>query len=179
MRSNWIYIFRRKRVLDNSEIRINLGCGSDKLLGFYNIDINPSYKPDILADARSFQNLFEYGSVHEIRAIHILNYLTHNEALRFFKECHQLLSTNGHLVLEGPDFKKVLLKCFNNDPNAVFTIFATNGDGPTHEMPHLHAWDSQVLVDRLEKIGFSRVVVELPQTHGKQTDRDFRVFASK
>jgi predicted SAM-dependent methyltransferase len=174
-----VYKFRRNRQIKKSEIRINLGCGTDKVLGFYNLDIDPSCKPDIIADARNFQDQFKYESVHEIRGIHILNYLTHNEAISFFKECHKLLNEKGSLVLEGPDLKKILVKYMNNDPNAIFAIFATNKNGPTHKIPYLHAWDSQILVDSLKGVGFSTVVLELPQTHGKQEDRDFRVIAFK
>ena len=174
-----VYKFRKGRRLEKNEIRVNLGCGTDKILGFYNLDIDPSCKPDIIADARNFQDLFKNESINEIRGIHILNYLTHNEAIRFFRECHKLLKKTGSLVLEGPDLRKILFKYMNNDPNAVFVIFATNENGPTHKMPYLHAWDSQILVDRLKEIGFSNVVLELPQTHGKQEDRDFRVIASK
>jgi predicted SAM-dependent methyltransferase len=174
-----IYKFRRKRAVKESEIRLNLGCGTDKILGYYNLDIDPSCKPDIIADVRNFHSLFEYESINEIRGIHILNYLTHNEAIIFFKECHQLLKKNGFLVLEGPDIRKILFKYMNDDPNAIFAIFASNENGPTHKMPYLHAWDSQILVDRLKGIGFSTVVSELPQTHGKQEHRDFRVIACK
>ena len=177
--SGKIYNFQRKRRIETGEIRINLGCGTNKILGFYNLDIDLSCKPDIIAGATNFQDLFEYESIIEIRGIHILNYLTHNEALNFFKESLQLLKKDGYLVLEGPDLRKILFKYMNNDPSMVFTLFASNENGPTHKMPYLHAWESQVLVDKLERTGFSRVVLELPQTHGKQSDRDFRIIAFK
>ncbi len=177
--SDRIYSFRRKRQPTRNEIRINLGCGSDKLLGFINLDIDPSYNPDAVGDARSFQKLFSYESVHEIRAIHILNYLTFNEALSFLRECHKLLRSDGYLVIEGPDIRKILLKYMSNDSEAIFAIFATDKDGPTHKIPYIHAWDAQVLTENLSNIGFSRVALEIPQTHGRKADRDFRIVASK
>jgi predicted SAM-dependent methyltransferase len=177
--SDQIYSFRRKRQPNRNEIRINLGCGSDKLLGFINLDIDPSYKPDAVGDARSFQKFFKYDSVHEIRAIHILNYLTFNEALSFLRECHKLLRSDGYLVIEGPDIRKILLKYMSNDSMAIFSIFATNKDGPTHKIPYIHAWDAQALIENLSNIGFTKVALEIPQTHGNRADRDFRVVASK
>ena len=174
-----IYRFKRKRAHASGDIRINVGCGREKILGYVNLDIDPGCNPDILADARNFQTFFKNNSVQEISAMHVLNYLTYNEAIDFFKECFGLLNEEGKLILEGPALEKIILNFRKNDPSAVFALFATNENGPTHSKPYLHAWETQLLAICLEKIGFSKVISESPKTHGKQIARDFRIIALK
>jgi predicted SAM-dependent methyltransferase len=174
-----IYRFKKKRENLAGDIRINIGCGRDKILGWVNLDIDPGCNPDIVADARNLQTFFKNNSVQEISGMHILNYLTYNEAMDFFRECFGLLKNEGKLILEGPDLEKIILNFRKNDPSAVFALFATNENGPTHSKPYLHAWESQLLALCLYKIGFSSVVTESPQTHGKQIARDFRIIAKK
>lgn len=89
-------------------MRINYGCGKNKLVGFVNIDIEPSCEPDEVCDAR-FQPL-PYSDVDLIVAFHVIEHIEYAHQGKVLDQFARVLKPEGRLVLSFPDFEK----CANN-----------------------------------------------------------------
>ena len=82
--------------IDENKIKLNLGCGSQKLEGFVNIDINSMHNPDKLMDMMKFPWDFPDNSVDHIIAKDILEHLgnTPDEFAKVLQEMYRV-SANG------------------------------------------------------------------------------------
>jgi predicted SAM-dependent methyltransferase len=75
-------------------MKLNLGCGRNKRDGFVNIDKYATFQPDLVWDIEKTHYPFEAGSVTEIAAAHVLEYLgQHSDAfLAIIKELYRVLA---------------------------------------------------------------------------------------
>lgn len=93
--------------------KLNLGCGGDRHPGYINVDIDPAWQPDILADlnkpipADSAVQTSRFGSIvlqsggfDEIVAYDVLQYIRDLDA--FMKSCLDLLAEGGMLRVRVP-----------------------------------------------------------------------------
>lgn len=85
-------------VFKNMAVKLNLGCGREKLEGYVNVDIigNPDVKHDL--DVYPFP--FKKNSVDFILASHILEHL--KEPMDFLKECYRILKKQGRMKIKVP-----------------------------------------------------------------------------
>ena len=173
------YILRKFKKVD--QLRLNLGCGSDLQSGYINIDRNPKYRPDMIADVVTAVESFGESCVDEILAIHVSNYLPQSQLMVFLKQSFRILVPGGILIIEGPDFEKFIerLDLKNFEPEFLYPLFATNFEGPTHDKPYVNAISFGWLREIAISTGFKNVKVENPQTHGKLSARDSRLVAFK
>ncbi len=95
---------------DSGKIKLDIGCGKNKLAGYTGIDINPNSDADIVASALAVP--FEDESVDEIYSAHIVEHFSPSEAQKFFDEIYRVLKRGGTAVLKiDRDWgKKKLLK---------------------------------------------------------------------
>lgn len=80
-------------------MKLNLGCGYNKLDGYANVDSDPNCQPDVLADLEDSLP-FEDNSVDEIVLNHVLEHLGQTTKVYFhvWKEMYRVLK-DGALVL--------------------------------------------------------------------------------
>ncbi len=83
-------------------LKLNLGCGQDKLEGFVNIDRNPKLKPDVLWDLNEFPYPFEDQSVDFIQSTNVIEHLYIPLDL-FFREMFRILKMNGSMRFTIPN----------------------------------------------------------------------------
>jgi predicted SAM-dependent methyltransferase len=90
-------------------MKLNLGCGLQKLEGYVNVDIDPNLKPDEVFD---FTRTFPYAdeSVEEIVAYHVLEHLPKHIHRSIYSEIYRVLVPSGRLVISFPEF----LACVEN-----------------------------------------------------------------
>ena len=170
-----------RRAKPSSQIKLNLGCGSDVKFGYVNVDQNPKYKPDLTGEVIPVLYSFDDETVTEILSFHLINYFSHSSLIDFLEQCFRVLKKEGELIIEGPDFQKFLVTINKTEfgPQQLYPLFATSFVGPTHEKPYINAVPFDWLREMVSEIGFNSVKIDDPLTHGGQVDRDSRLVAKK
>lgn len=117
-------------------IKLNLGCGSDTIEGYDNIDVNPIAGGVI--KCQSYAQLpYEPNSVNEIRAIYTLCKIPPIEVADVLRHWYNLLEPGGTISIELPEIVLIANRISfgpvdigqyqdwifgNNDRKSVFTI---------------------------------------------------------
>lgn len=170
-------------------LRLNVGCGSRTLPGYFNCDIqrNPDAPrdPDLLCDAKAIP--LPDGCAAELMAIHVFEHFYRWEVEAVLAEWGRLLRPGGLLVLELPN----LVKCCENylsgrarggkDPDQL-ARWGIYGDPRTGDKFMCHPWgySPEELQSILEANGFAGVKHKQTVFHpaGRQ-HRDMRIEARK
>ena len=113
-------------------MKLNLGCGNNKLDGFINID-KFDKEADVMADVCELP--YKNDSVDHIVAYQVIEHLpfwkthiiTNNIGVQyeptFFQECHRVLKQGGTMITECPDFEYMVLKLLHNDGLFDYNMF--------------------------------------------------------
>lgn len=85
-------------------IKLNLGCGQNKLPGYLNVDRAPHFAPEVIWDLEITPWPFETNWAAEIQMAHVLEHLGQDTAcfLRIIQELHRVLMPGGTLELRVP-----------------------------------------------------------------------------
>ena len=98
---------RRRSAGSAGMIRLNLGSGQrpfDK--PFVNVDINPKWEPDVVADGASMP-MFADGSSDMIVLHHTLEHYGCGEGSAMLQECHRILAPGGSLIVCVPEMREL------------------------------------------------------------------------
>jgi hypothetical protein len=108
---NWLYNISHQIHINNMNVsdfnykkfpfKLNLGCGADKREGYLNIDLQPFFEPDLVADIRELKTL-PSNTYEEILANDCLEHLPRNDTERTLIEWNRVLKQNGLLRLRVP-----------------------------------------------------------------------------
>jgi len=84
-------------------MKLNLGCGDDKLPGFINIDIDIGVKPDLVCDIKKLP----YGdeSISEIVCSDILEHFGRAEVFDVMGEIRRVIKSGGRLDVRVPEMR--------------------------------------------------------------------------
>src|SRR5580704_15184485 len=82
-------------------IKINLGCGTNILSGWVNLDCAALPGVDVVHDLNALPLPFADASVDEILCEDVLEHINYPPLL---KECHRILVVGGRLRIEVPHF---------------------------------------------------------------------------
>jgi predicted SAM-dependent methyltransferase len=141
-------------------LKINLGCGTNRLHGWDNHDDDVDItKPLPWAD-RSADFIF---------AEHVVEHVAYEQALSFFRECRRVLKGGGVVRIAVPSIEQVLK--YGNQ--AYFSWVHDKGWAPTphargaidallHRHGHQAPWTMSLLIVSLYYAGFDRVVPRDP-----------------
>lgn len=180
-----VYHCRKKEF--STGLKLNLGCGYEYKDGWVNIDLNKSVRTDICCDFINLKNHFTADSVELIYMIHSISYLNLWEANTFFLDSYKILSKGGVLEMEFPDIEKcakLLIDAdnFENFTEAVRGVFAFDLDQIQNResfRPYSFGWSGKYMKEVLQNIGFAKVEILEPLTHGRRSSRDTRIVATK
>lgn len=85
-------------------MKLNLGCGKDKKIGYVNIDIQEGLEPDVIDNVQYLKKIDD-GTVDEIYASHILEHFPHWQTRAILGTWRDKLKDGGKLVIRVPDIE--------------------------------------------------------------------------
>ena len=85
-------------------LKLNIGCGFNKIDGYVNVDAFPACAPDVLWDLEVTPWLFEDDAVDEIVAHHVLEHLGQATGTFFaiVKEIYRVVRHGGQVLIAVP-----------------------------------------------------------------------------
>lgn len=93
-------------------INVNIGCGTDYLTDYVNVDCSKSVHPDMLIDA-SGRIPFPTSTVDRIESRHFLEHLSYpirdykKKTIQLLQEWRRILKPGGKVIVETPDLKTI------------------------------------------------------------------------
>ncbi len=84
--------------MPDKKIKLDIGCGRNKIAGFVGVDIDPESNADVVASALDLP--FEDESVDEIFSAHLVEHFNPSEAQKFFDEIYRVLKKGGKAYLK-------------------------------------------------------------------------------
>ena len=84
-------------------MNLNLGCGTNKLDDYINVDIDPQYEPEVVWDMRQTPWPWEDDTFDTIRAWHILEHIG-PEYLDVMREIHRVGKAGAMVDVNVPYF---------------------------------------------------------------------------
>jgi predicted SAM-dependent methyltransferase len=176
-------------------LSINIGCGTDIKPCWVNCDLHPLDASVKKLDIKNPDDLtwLAHKEASLINCDHVIGYLTIAQAELFFRACYQGLKKDGRLILEFPDLKKLMNQLDTLDYSSktfeekyieiIRAIYAYDKDDAKSlnfsKQTYTTGWTPDFLELKLREIGFSRVIILDPRTHGRLINRDTRVEAVK
>jgi hypothetical protein len=89
---------------DAGSVNLNLGCGTYRLNGFTNVDLDQNLHPDLVADVRTLP--FRDGVAEKIYAGHIIEHLWPWEVVPALLEWRRVMKAGAVLYIVFPDMHK-------------------------------------------------------------------------
>ena len=141
-------------------IRLNIGSGQRKFgsqdcrHGWINIDVNPKWEPDIVADGAHLP-MYEDGTVDMIVLHHVLEHYGCGESAGLIEECHRILRPGGTLLVFVPDMWALAFGWLHGRVMTQIFMTAVYGAYMDHEADR-HRWgfDSVTIKKFLGPFGF-------------------------
>jgi predicted SAM-dependent methyltransferase len=152
-----------RRYRDRSDLKLNLGCGSNVKPGWLNIDLSPP--ADLQLDLRESLP-FPDSSVCMIYSEHFVEHLTLEDARRLMRDSLRVLKPGGLFSVGVPDAELPLTAYVMRD-DEFFRSARDRGHPPSYTTrmhhvnyvfrqgnEHKYAYDLETLTDALSAAGF-------------------------
>lgn len=95
-------------------LRLNLGCGTNKLKGYINIDCEKSVKPDAFLNFAQDKLPFKNDSVDEVVMFHTIEHIKKFSHPYILTEIRRVLKVGSRVIISYPDFNKCVDNWRNN-----------------------------------------------------------------
>lgn len=136
-----------------SRPRLHVGCGTERLEGWVNIDAQELPGVDVVADVT--QGL-EYRDCEAVYAEHFLEHLRVDHALDFLGEAHRALGEGGLIRLSTPNLDWVWISHYRLEgPPEEKVESAVRLNRAFHCWEHRFLWNRELLAEALEATGFA------------------------
>lgn len=140
-------------------LKLNLGCGLNKLEGYINIDANREYEPDRACDFVKRKLPFRKESVSEILLFHTIEHIQKAYHRPLLMELARVLEKGGELYISYPNFWECAKRWHENSRGLKHFWEATlYGRQLSKYDYHVCAMDSDELTELLYECGFGNVV---------------------
>ena len=164
-----------KKLIENNTynpknpLRLNLGCGSQYLKGYINIDFPVSEHtvapPTVDAYGDITKLEFPSNSVDEIRLHHVFEHFDRITALVLLIKWHDWLKVDGILKIETPDILRSAEQLVSDIDYAqkMAVIRHLEGDQASQWGVHIGQWWNERFENTLSKLGFHILEMEHTQ----------------
>lgn len=92
---------------------LNLGCGSSKITGATNVDVNPITKCELVFDIKKPFPLAD-ESYDKVYLFHTIEHIEKSYRFAVLREIHRVLKTDGEFIVSYPEFSKILQNWLDN-----------------------------------------------------------------
>jgi len=140
-----------------------------------NIDINPRWEPDLIADCNHL-SMFHEASVDLVISHHCLEHVGCGEADVFIREAWRVLKPEGSLIVSVPDMRKLATLWLSGELTTQIYMTNVYGAYMGHEEDR-HRWgfDSASLSEALRVAPWSQIIqFDWRPTPGANIARDDR-----
>lgn len=155
--------------LSNIVIKLNLGCGSNKIDGFVNIDTEESCKPDLIHNFATEPLPYGDATVDQIVMFHTIEHIPKYKHAGILAECFRVLKYGAPLWISYPEFTACVENWKNNFMGKKdfweATIFGRQLYPSDYHVALMHTPDFKVV---LEDAGFENIVAitePIPEIH--------------
>jgi len=150
------------------EIRLNIGCGRNRLWDYVNIDGDPAQHPDMIVDVAKQQLPFNDYTIERIESHHFLEHLSRDEFALHLWDCFRVLKKGGVIMAETPDLEYVC-KYYLDHPEDPWAIAMLFGGQEAPYLFHRNGWSKKTLGKAFEGKGFRDVDVRNVNTYNQQS----------
>lgn len=151
-----------KLIKSSDRLRLNMGCGSNKIEGFLNIDAFAGNKPDLILDITKEQLPFVPNLVDEIVFFHCIEHIEEKLHDAVLEEFFRVLKPGGILLVSYPEFLRCASAYAENRKGqrefwkaTIFGLQRYPGDF------HVALMDTPFFINRLRRIGFGDLKYEM------------------
>lgn len=151
--------------------KLNLGCGTDKRVGYINIDANAKVKPDLVHDLTK-RLPFQNSSVDEIIIQDVLEHLTKEDGEKLILECSRVLTNKGKIKIRIPDLSSIIKKFNGRDDLIMLYIYGNSSQrnnwdshkfGYTKNLIKEILSQAKIKVRLIEKIDTNLIIIGLKE----------------
>jgi len=140
-------------------MKLNIGCGYNRLEGWLNTDNSQDSAADELMEAHDLR--LASASAEEIKALQLVEHLGFFKTKYFLSECWRVLAPGGTLTLETPDIEKTFSVFLSGDAAAREAALGWVYGPETAGMGHAYCFPKELLAELLAEAGFeTRAVTE-------------------
>ncbi|OGR51616.1 MAG: hypothetical protein A2049_09940 [Elusimicrobia bacterium GWA2_62_23] len=133
-------------------MKLNLGCGYNRLEGWLNLDASPASAADRTMPAHDLD--LPAASVSEIRAVQLAEHLGFFKAKYFLSECWRVLEPGGKLLLETPHIEKTFEFFLAGGHAVKEAALGWVYGSETPGMGHVYCFPAPLLEELLSEAGF-------------------------
>ncbi len=135
-------------------LKLYIGTRTFNPAGYLTVDIDPAYKPDIVADATNLSSL-RSNSVDEVWASHVLEHIAWPRAFSALSEWARLLKIGGILKLAVPDLRLICSMVARgvNAQQGINLLYGVDSVQSAFES-HVYGYTREMLGEMLHVLGF-------------------------
>jgi len=139
-------------------LKLNLGCGKNKIAGAINIDIEESCKPDLVHNFVIHPLPYEDGSVDVIYFFHTIEHIPKKYHHTLFRELARVLKVDGTIYISYPEFV-VIAQNFIDNKHGVRASWENMIYGrQLYETDyHLALMHTPTFIEFLKEFGFTKI----------------------
>jgi glycosyltransferase involved in cell wall biosynthesis len=158
--------------------KVNVGSFYMHLDDFVNFDIQEVVRPEVCGDMRNIKNFFRPNSISLFLSSQNLEHINEDDALKFIKDCYDLLHPGGYLILEVPDCDEVEERFGAGviDRNTHFVLLHGTPSEPYEE--HLSTYTRSKLKGWLKEVGYVEIT-EMPLDKTSNMSEAIRIDSRK
>lgn len=155
-------------------LKLHLGCGSNRLEGYTNIDWRKTSATDLVCDIRKLP--YPDNSVDIIETYHAIEHLPRHHIRKTLLNWLRVLTPGGTLIIECPDFDESVSRYVQGEDKQLDAIF---GHQRFEGDYHLFGYNFKRLSSLLKDAGFVNILEKTPRDYHAKDWPCIRVECSK